>query len=104
MLDDLHWSDKPSLLLLEFVVRELSNTRLMIVGNYRDMELNRRHPLSMTLGDLTREHLFERVILRGLAKHDVRRFIEVAAGVEPPEALVSTVHTQTEGRAAWRTR
>ena len=97
MLEDLHWSDKPSLLLLEFVVRELGNSRLMIVGNYRDMELNRRHPLSVTLGELTRERLFERVVLRGLQKHDVHRFIEVAAGIDPPESLVDVVHKQTEG-------
>jgi len=64
MLEDLHWSDKPSLMLLEFVARELSNAKIMIVGNYRDMELNRRHPLSVTLGDLSRERLFERVVLR----------------------------------------
>ncbi|MCH7740191.1 MAG: AAA family ATPase [Chloroflexi bacterium] len=97
ILEDLHWADKPSLMLLEFVARELSNSRLMIVGNYRDMELNRRHPLSVTLGELTREHLFDRVVLRGLQKHDVHRFIEVAAGIEPPSALVDVVYAQTEG-------
>jgi tetratricopeptide (TPR) repeat protein len=97
MLEDLHWSDKPSLMLLEFVARELNNSRLMIVGNYRDMELNRRHPLSVTLGELTREHLFDRVVLRGLQKHDVHRFIEVAAGIDPPDSLVAVVHSQTEG-------
>jgi hypothetical protein len=97
MLEDLHWSDRPSLMLLEFVARELGNSHLMIVGNYRDVDLNRRHPLSITLGELTRERLYDRVVLRGLQKHDVRRFIEVAAGVEPSDALVDVVHTQTEG-------
>ena len=97
MLEDLHWSDKSSLMLLEFVARELVNSRILIVGNYRDMELNRRHPLSVTLGDLSRERLFERVVLRGLQRHDVERFIEIAAGIAPPAALVDTVHSQTEG-------
>jgi eukaryotic-like serine/threonine-protein kinase len=97
MLEDLHWSDKPSLMLLEFVARELANAKIMIVGNYRDMELNRRHPLSISLGDLSRERLFERILLRGLQKHDVERFIEIAAGISPPPALVDAVHTQTEG-------
>ena len=60
---------------------------ILIVGNYRDMELNRRHPLAVTLGDLTRESLFERVVLRGLQRHDVERFIEIAAGITPPAAL-----------------
>ena len=69
----------------------------MIVGNYRDMELNRRHPLSITLGDLTRERLFERIPLRGLQKYDVDRFIEVATGITPSPSLVEAVYTQTEG-------
>ncbi|MCH7735716.1 MAG: AAA family ATPase, partial [Chloroflexi bacterium] len=97
VLDDLHWADGPSLKMLEFVARELASSRVMLVGTYRDMELNRRHPLSVTLGDLTREHLFERVLLRGLTREDVSRFIEIAAGVVPPRGLIDAVHTQTEG-------
>ncbi|MCH8909387.1 MAG: AAA family ATPase, partial [Chloroflexi bacterium] len=97
VLDDLHWADKPSLLLLEFVARELASSRVMIVGTYRDMELNRRHPLSVTLGDLTRERLFERVLLRGLTRQDVSRFVEIAAGTAPPRGLIDAIHTQTEG-------
>ena len=97
VLDDLHWSDKPSLLLLEFVARELASSRVMIVGTYRDMELSRQHPLTMTLGELGREHLFDRVLLRGLTREDVGRFIEIAAGVTPPKGLIDAVHTQSEG-------
>ena len=66
ILEDLHWADQPSLLLLEFVARELAGARILIIGTYRDMELSRRHPLSQTLGELTRERLFQRVLLRGL--------------------------------------
>ena len=97
MLDDLHWADKPSLLLLEFVARELAGARLLLVGTYRDVELNRRHPLAQSLGELTRERLFQRVLLRGLSSDDVARFIEATSGVGPPEGLVAAVHTQTEG-------
>jgi hypothetical protein len=97
ILEDLHLADKPSLLLLEFVVREMGSSHLMIVGNYRDMDLNRRHPLAVTLGELTREHLLDRLLHRGLEENDVRRFIEVAAGIDPPKSLVEVVHTQTEG-------
>jgi tetratricopeptide (TPR) repeat protein len=97
VLDDLHWADKPSLLLLEFIARELANSRVLLVGAYRDVELNRRHPLAITLGDLTKERLFERILLRGLQKPDVSKFIELAAGTQPPGGLVDAVFTQTEG-------
>ena len=61
------------------------------------MELSRQHPLAETLGELTRERLFQRVLLRGLSQQDVGRFIEVAAGVDPLSGLAEAVHTQTEG-------
>ena len=97
VLDDLHWADQPSLLLLEFMARELSGARLLLVGTYRDMELSRGHRLSTTLGELNRERLFQRVLLRGLDQDDVGRFIELASGVSPPSGLVEAVHRQTEG-------
>ena len=97
VLDDLHWADHPSLLLLEFVARELANSRVLIIGTYRDMELSRQHPLSHTLGELNRERLFQRVLLRGLDQDDVARFIELASGVTPPPGMLEAVHRQTEG-------
>jgi predicted ATPase len=97
VIDDLHWADHPSLLLLEFVARELAGSRLMVIGTYRDMELSRRHPLSLTLGELSRDRLFQRVLLRGLSQEDVGRFIELVSGFVPPQGLVEAVHRQTEG-------
>ena len=97
VLDDLHWSDRPSLALLEFMAREIGQSRVMLLCTYRDMELNRRHPLTVTLGDLARERLYERVLLRGLTEPDVARFIEIAAGFAPPGELSATVYRHTEG-------
>ena len=69
----------------------------MLLCTYRDMELNRRHPLSVTLGDLARDRLYDRVLLRGLSQDDIARFIEIAAGLTPPAELSVTVHRHTEG-------
>ena len=97
VLDDLHWADHPSLQLLEFVARELANARLLVIGTYRDMELSRQHPLSRTLGELTRERLFQRVLLLGLDQEDVARFVRLVSGAEPPSGMVEAVYRQTEG-------
>ncbi|HVN87985.1 MAG TPA: protein kinase [Candidatus Binatia bacterium] len=97
ILDDLHWADKPSLLLLHFLARDLAQTRLLIVGTYRDVELRRHHPLSQTLAELAREQLCSRVHLSGLGERDVARFIEMTAGMHPPDSLVSAVYRETEG-------
>ena len=97
ILDDLHWADEASLLLLQFLARELGPARLLLVGTYRDVELRRGHPLAEALGELARERAAERVPLRGLTLDEVRRFIEQTAGVSPPPGLVETVHRETEG-------
>ena len=97
ILDDLHWADKPSLLLLEFLALELAGSRILLVGTYRDIELSRDHPLVRALGEMTRERLFQRVVLRGLTQQDIGRFIELTTGSPPPLGLAEAVHSQTEG-------
>ena len=64
------------------------------LGTYRDVELSRHHPLAEALGELTRERLFQRVLLRGLAQQDVGRFVELVAGIAPPQGMVEAVYRQ----------
>ena len=97
VLDDLHWADKPSLLLLQFLAREIRGTRLLIVATYRDVELRRQHPLAQALAELAREQVSSRIVLRGLTEPDVARYIEMTAGAVPPADLVRAVHRETEG-------
>jgi DNA-binding CsgD family transcriptional regulator len=103
VLDDLHWADKSSLLLLEFLAQELGSARLLVIGTYRAMEVSRQHPLYETLAELTRERPFQRVMLGGLGREDVGRFLEATAGIIPPLALVEAVHAQTEGNPLFLT-
>ena len=53
VLDDLHWADEPSLLLLRFAAKELASSGLLIIGTYRDVELGRHHPLARVLGEIS---------------------------------------------------
>jgi DNA-binding SARP family transcriptional activator len=96
-LDDLHAADEPSLLMLRFVAGEIGDSRILLVGTYRDVDPTVRDPLAATLAELTREHVTHRIALSGLTRADVARYLELTAGATPPEALVSTIHTETEG-------
>jgi tetratricopeptide (TPR) repeat protein len=93
----LHRADRSSLLLLQFLARELRDARIIVLGGYRDIELGRQHPLSHTLAELAREELSQRITLQGLSEHNVAKFIEMTAGIEPPAGLVTTVYKETEG-------
>jgi class 3 adenylate cyclase len=96
VLDDLHWADEPSLLLLKFLARQLGDSGLLIIGTYRDVELGRQHPLAGMLGQLS--ELGSRITLRGLDAAGVARYIEMTApGLEAPADLAETVFQQTEG-------
>jgi class 3 adenylate cyclase len=97
VLDDLHWADRPTLLLLQFFARELQGARLLVIGTYRDADVGRHHPLAQTLAELAREHLAQRIVLRGLSERDVARFIEITSGSAPHAELVAAVHRETEG-------
>jgi DNA-binding CsgD family transcriptional regulator/tetratricopeptide (TPR) repeat protein len=97
VLDDLHSADAPSLLLLAFLARELRDTRVLVVGTYRDLSLPEEHPLSRALAELTRESIVERVELRGLGELDMARFIANVLGQPAPPGLTSAVWQLTDG-------
>ena len=97
VLDDLQWADKPSLLLLQHLVHTVRDARLLVVGTYRDVELDRAHPLAEVVANLRRQRLYERVLLRGLCRDDVKSLVEAVAAQEVSEDFVDLLSTETEG-------
>ncbi len=97
VLDDLHWADKPSLLVLEYLARELSHLRILVIATYRDTDLVRTHPLSEALASLNREAGFLRIPLRGLSREEVEAYIRATANTAPPPRLVARIYEETEG-------
>ncbi|MGH3028758.1 MAG: ATP-binding protein, partial [Gaiellaceae bacterium] len=97
VLDDLHAADEPTLLLLQFVTRELGDGRLLLVAAYRDVDPTLTDPLTTALTELAREPATRTLSLGGLEQANVARFIELASGEAPNQELVATVHEETEG-------
>jgi tetratricopeptide (TPR) repeat protein len=97
VLEDLHDADKGTLDMLTHVSRNLAGTRLLIVGTYRDVKVDRTHPLSAALAELRRVSTYGRVLLRGLNADEVRRMLESIARQDVPWGLAEAVHRQTEG-------
>jgi predicted ATPase len=97
VLDDLHWADRSSLLLLQFLSQQVGDSPLLVLGTYRDVEVNPQHPLSVTLAQLSREPLFRRQSLGGLSLEDAGQFMALTAGIRPTQQLINTVYARTEG-------
>jgi tetratricopeptide (TPR) repeat protein len=97
VLEDLHWADRGTLDLLQHVARNLQGARLLVVGTYRDVEVDRAHPLSSALAELRRAGAFLRIPLRGLTVEEVQRMYEGARGTTITWDRAEAVHRQTEG-------
>jgi DNA-binding SARP family transcriptional activator len=97
VLDDLHAADAPSLLLLQFLTRELPDSHLLVIGAYRDVDPTLREPLAPVLAELAREPAAQQVPLRGLSDRDVAAYIELAASQVPAPGLAQTIHQETDG-------
>jgi class 3 adenylate cyclase len=78
-LDDLHWADAPTLSLLRHIA-SAQISRSMLIGTFRDSDLQGAAALTALLADLRRESGIERFDLDGLAAGDVLALIEAAAG------------------------
>jgi class 3 adenylate cyclase/DNA-binding CsgD family transcriptional regulator len=99
-LDDLHWADTPSLLLLQFLARELSGSRLLLLGAYRDVDLDRQTPLTEIVAALRRERPHQRLRLGGLAAEAVTVLVRAAARTDLDAAgqqLAAELHAETDG-------
>ena len=97
VLEDLHWADKPTLLLLAHLVRAPDSARLLLVGTYRDGDLAVEHPLTAVVAKLRRERLGERFTLRGLEAAEVGELVGERSGAAVSADLARAVHRRTEG-------
>jgi hypothetical protein len=55
VLEDLHAADEASLLLLQFLARQLRGSRLLVMGTYRDVDADRQLAVLDAVGQLLRE-------------------------------------------------
>ena len=97
VLDDLHWADRSSLLLLEFFAEELVDARILVLGTYQETEVSRGHPMHQTLGKLTKLPQFHRLSMAGLIEADVADFLQLVIGVSPQRSMVREIHSRTGG-------
>ncbi|MEU8418930.1 AAA family ATPase [Amycolatopsis japonica] len=96
VLDDLHWADAASLRLLEFAAQHTWFERLLLIGTYRDVEVEATdHPLRSLMLPLLAKATS--VTLTGLEPDEVGTLMARTAGAEPDDALVAEVHRRTGG-------
>jgi tetratricopeptide (TPR) repeat protein len=95
VLDDLHAADPSSLELMHFLVRDLREVPLMIIGTYRDAEARLSADHASLLARIGREGTV--LPLRRLGRDDVAAFVALATGRDADPERIDTIYAQTEG-------
>jgi predicted ATPase len=101
-LEDIHWADSASLSLLQYLARQVSSERILIVGTFRSEELkaNREdhpNPLSSVLLLMGREDLYREVKLPNLGASDVDRIAESMLGGNVNPKLIERIAIESGG-------
>lgn len=97
VLDDLQWADEASIRLLQFIGGEVRRLPLLVVGTYRDTDLEPSHPLGEAVADLARSgpHL----TIGGLGQDELVALVRSIVGPSDDidEQLGAVLHVQTGG-------
>ncbi|MBK9264309.1 MAG: AAA family ATPase [Polyangiaceae bacterium] len=98
--DDLQWADPASLRVLHSVLTQRDVGHVLVVGAYRDNEVNPTHPLMLTLADMENEGTrIERISLTGLPEQNLEELVQDIFYVDGDRArgLAHLVHEKTHG-------
>jgi len=98
ILDDLQWTDQTSLLLLHYLARGVYKESLLLLGAYRDTDVDEKHPLSLVLTELNRERLLQSAQLKRMSFDDTLEMIKrVLEQDEVPREFCELVYGKTRG-------
>jgi DNA-binding CsgD family transcriptional regulator len=101
LVEDLHWADASTLDLLDFVVRRMDRSAVLVVGTYRD-DLPGDAPLRAMLAEFRRMAGPVRAAIVSLPRFTADESRELVTGIlraPPPAGLVQRLFDRSEGNA-----
>ena len=97
-IDDLHWADQGTLSMLQYLMRNLRGDRVLILGAYREIELDRAHPLARALVDWNRDRLAWRIALARLSHEHTSTLLATLFSQDTVSpAFAAALYRETEG-------
>ena len=92
VLEDLHWATPPTLLLLRHVVQNLADTRLLVLGTYREEEVSANAQLHDLLAEIRGVSRATRIALTTLNESNVASMIASIVPEAPPSHIADLAH------------
>jgi DNA-binding winged helix-turn-helix (wHTH) protein/tetratricopeptide (TPR) repeat protein len=96
VFEDLHWADEPSLLLLQHLANSVSAIPALLIGTYREIELERRRPFARALENFLRRTA-ARIPLRRLPISGVGAMLRALSEQTPAASLTKIIFDKAEG-------
>jgi DNA-binding NarL/FixJ family response regulator len=96
-LEDLHWADRETLELVEYLLRNLHACPVLLVATYRHDTLDASHPLGPWIAEMTRLPNAQRIDLGPLNRDEVVELLEATLGDVPDSDLAGMVFDRSEG-------
>lgn len=97
VLEDVHWADRGSLLLLEYLGTEIADARVLVLVTFRGEEADPNRALATTLGELVRHPHCKRIVLDGLERDDVHELLATLLDRSPDPEVIDRIVARTDG-------
>lgn len=97
ILDDLHWADASTALLLRHVVQQLQDARLLVLGTLRDVESCTSDDLVQLLARMRPQRSFERISVDGLDTEETAALVAAHNTEDITEGFVRRLRHATAG-------
>lgn len=106
-LDDLQWADSASLNLIELIVTNIDSKYLLLIGAYRDNEIDVTHPLISTLDKIQQARIsINKITLRTLNIDSVYQLIAdtLHSSISQIKPLADLIFHKTQGNPFFLTQ
>ncbi|MGK7921109.1 MAG: AAA family ATPase, partial [Trichodesmium sp.] len=106
-LDDLQWADLASLKLMKLVMEKSEINYLLLIGAYRDNEVNAGHPFILTVEEIKKAGaIVNQIILSPLSQSALNNLVADTINYAPEESLLLTeqIYRKTEGNPFFSTQ
>jgi predicted ATPase len=100
VLEDLHWADAGTAMMLRHVARNCGRHRFLIAGAYRTTQTAKEDPLADVLGAMRTETECTAIRLRALDPKAIGQLLAAEAGAPVSPSLITAIATRTGGKDA----
>lgn len=97
VIEDLHWADDSTLVMLSFLLRTLQDGRVLLLITCRSDDVRRGDAVSRFIAETTRARVIERLRLQRLDETATRQLVEQLTGGTLSDAALERLMERAEG-------